>query len=219
MAETGVRIAIVDDHELVCEGMRLLLSDAGIGTVVYAGASTSDACAQHPEVTLLDIDLGPNAAPVAVGVAELISAGSCVLVVSAFEDRRLVQGALEAGALGFVPKRASLQVLVEAIRTAALGELYLSVDLAAVLASATTTPDLSPRELAALQLYASGLKLSAVASRMGISPHTAKEYLDRVRAKYSAVGREARTRTELYMAASSDGLLSSSVPPLGDALT
>lgn len=217
MPDTGIRIAIVDDHELVCEGMRLLLSDAGIGTVVYAGPSTADACALRPEVTLLDIDLGPSAAPVSSGVAELISAGSRVLVVSAFEDRRLVQGALEAGALGFVPKRASLTVLVEAIRTAALGELYLSVDLAAVLASASTTPDLSPRELAALQLYASGLKLSAVAGRMGISPHTAKEYLDRVRAKYAAVGREARTRTELYMAASSDGLLPTSVPPLGDA--
>ena len=88
------------------------------------------------------------------------------------------------------------------MHTAARGELYLSVDLAAILASAADTPDLSPRELDALRLYASGLKLSAVAHRMGISPHTAKEYLDRVRAKYAQVGRPARTRTELYAAAS-----------------
>lgn len=66
---------------------------------------------------------------------------------------------------------------------------------------------------------------------MGISPHTAKEYLDRVRAKYQQVGRPARTRTELYAEASRDGLLPGSptrgqshpgsgprgVPPLGDA--
>ena len=210
------RIAIIDDHELVCAGVRVLLTDAGIGEVVYAGPSTEEACRERPSVALLDIDLGPSGPPVVDGVTQLIGAGSAVLVVSAFEDRRTVQAALEAGALGFVPKRASLGVLAEAIATAALGELYMSVDLASILASASVTPDLSPRELNALQLYASGLKLTAVASRMGISPHTAKEYLDRVRAKYAAVGREARTRTELYMAASHDGLLGESVPSIGD---
>lgn len=210
------RIAIIDDHELVCAGVSMLLTDASVGEVVYAGPSTTEACARLPHVALLDIDLGPGAPPVVDGVAQLIGAGSSVLVVSAFEDRRIVQAALEAGALGFVPKRASLAVLSEAIHTASQGELYMSVDLAAILASASTTPDLSPRELHALQLYASGLKLSAVATRMGISPHTAKEYLDRVRAKYAAVGRAARTRTELYMAASRDGLLAPAVPPIGD---
>ena len=119
---------------------------------------------------------------------------------------------MHAGALGFVPKRVSYGQLMEALSTVATDELYLSVDLAAMLASAADTPDLSPRELDALRLYASGLKLSAVAHRMGISPHTAKEYLDRVRAKYQQVGRPARTRTELYAAASRDGLL----PPQDD---
>ena len=51
------------------------------------------------------------------------------------------------------------------------------------------------------------LSINAVGRKMGISPHTAKEYLDRVRAKYGAVGRTARTRTELYAAARTDGLL------------
>ena len=87
------------------------------------------------------------------------------------------------------------------------------MDLASILASTNDTPDLSPRELDALRLYASGLKLSAVAHRMGISPHTAKEYLDRVRAKYSQVGRPARTRTELYAAATRDGLLADAIRP------
>ena len=114
---------------------------------------------------------------------------------------------LASGALGFVPKRVSYDVLSEALVTAARGELFLSVDLASILASAPEAPELSPRELDALRLYASGLKLAAVARRMGISPHTAKEYLDRVRAKYGQVGRQARTRTELYAAAARDGLL------------
>lgn len=213
---TEIAIAVIDDHELVWQGLRVLLTEAGAGTVVYAGPVTADALKARPDVALLDIDLGPGSPRLVDGVAELVEAGTAVLVVSAFEDRRIVRAALDAGALGFIPKRASVQVLAGAIATAAAGELYMSIDLASILASADDAPDLSPRELSALRLYASGLKLSAVASRMGISPHTAKEYLDRVRAKYSAVGREARTRTELYAAASHDGLLRESVPPFGD---
>ena len=101
----------------------------------------------------------------------------------------------------------SVDALLEAISTVARGELYLSIDLAAILAAAAETPNLSPRELDALRLYASGLKLTAVGHRMGISPHTAKEYLDRVRVKYANIGREVRTRTELYAQANRDGLL------------
>jgi DNA-binding CsgD family transcriptional regulator len=74
-------------------------------------------------------------------------------------------------------------------------------------------PNLSIQELSALRLYASGMKLDSVARRMNVSPATAKEYLDRVRAKYQQVGRPARTRTELYAAASRDGLLPSPEEP------
>jgi DNA-binding NarL/FixJ family response regulator len=138
---------------------------------------------------------------------ELMEVGTRVLLISAFEDAVAVRAAMTAGALGFVPKRASVEVLREALETVAAGEFYLSVDLAAILASAAESPELSPRELDVLRLYASGLKLTAVANQLGISPHTAKEYLDRVRAKYALVGRTARTRTELYVEANRDGLL------------
>jgi DNA-binding NarL/FixJ family response regulator len=163
-----------------------------------------------PDVAILDIDLGPGSTSVSHGVLALQDAGAKVLVISAFEDPPAVRSALVVGALGFVPKRVSVDALLEAIVTVARGELYLSVDLAAILAAAVETPNLSPRELDALRLYASGLKLSAVGHRMGISPHTAKEYLDRVRVKYANLGRAARTRTELYAEANRDGLLEGS---------
>jgi len=154
---SDVSVAIIDDHELVREGLSTLVESpqVPIGRVVYCGESPVDAAAASPVVALLDVDLRV------------------------------------------------------ALNTVALGELYLSVDLAAILASAADTPELSPRELDVLRLYASGLKLTAVANQLGISPHTAKEYLDRVRAKYAQVGRTARTRTELYAAANRDGLLES----------
>jgi DNA-binding NarL/FixJ family response regulator len=144
---------------------------------------------------------------VATNTARCRDAGIPVLLISAYDEPAAIRAGMRAGALGFVPKRVSYHQLEEALNCVAADELYLSVDLASMLASAADTPDLSPRELDALRFYASGMKLSAVAHRMGISPHTAKEYLDRVRAKYQQVGRPARTRTELYAAATRDGLL------------
>jgi len=204
-----LRVGIIDDHELVRQGLRSLLADsaaAGVD-VVYCGQDPRECSAVGIDVALLDVDLGPGSLGVDASVTLLGEAGAAVLLISAFEDARAIRQGLAAGALGFVPKRVSFEVLQEALATVAGQELYLSVDLAAILAAAVETPDLSPRELDALRLYASGLSMTAVGRKMGISPHTAKEYLDRVRTKYAAVGRTARTRTELYAAARSDGLL------------
>lgn len=208
-AGSTVRLAIVDDHELVRDGLRALLEREPLPgfVIVYCGDSVSGAIEAAPTVTLLDIELDAGAEGVAANTTTLRAAGSVVLLISAHDEPLAIRDGMRAGALGFVPKRVSYGQLAEALDTVAGDELYLSVDLASMLASAADTPDLSARELDALRLYASGLKLVAVARQMGISPHTAKEYLDRVRQKYQQVGRQARTRTELYAAASRDGLL------------
>ncbi len=204
-----MRIAIVDDHELVRQGLVSLLTHTSEppAVVSYSGAEVNPAIASAPEVVLLDVDLGSDSEPVAANVHLCVSAGIPVLLISSNEDSLAIRSGVNAGALGFVPKRVSYQDLVEALQCVLRGEIFLSVDLAAILSASAGKPELSPRELDALRLYASGLTLNSVARRMEISPHTAKEYLDRVRAKYGNIGREARTRTELYVAANDDGLL------------
>ena len=207
-----MRLAVIDDHELVREGLVALLQNNNHEQieVVYSGKSPQSAIAANPEIALLDVDLGPHSDPVSNNVAALNLADVATLLISSNEDSVSIRSGLNAGALGFVPKRVSYQTLVEALSSVAAGEIYLSVDLAAILAATVEKPDLSPRELDALRLYASGLTLNSVARRMGVSPHTAKEYLDRVRNKYGQLGREARTRTELYVVAQDDGLLEES---------
>ena len=204
-----MRIAVVDDHELVREGLVSLLihrSDPP-AIVAYSGSDVVLAITTKPEVMLLDVDLGAGSDPVGVNVVHCVTAGIPVLLISSNEDAVAIKAGLNAGALGFVPKRVSYQDLSDALESVSRGEIFLSVDLAAILSGSTEKPELSPRELDALRLYASGLTLNSVARRMDISPHTAKEYLDRVRTKYGHIGREARTRTELYVAAQDDGLL------------
>jgi len=196
----GWRMAIVDDHGLFTDALRAWAAEnLPEVDVVYAGPDPAGVPA-GTELVLLDIDLGEGARSADAVTAELVAGGSTVLLVSAIGDPVRVRPALAAGAIGYVPKKAGTDVLETAIRSARAGEVPLSPDLAAVMMSSAGRPELSRQEEMAL-------KLEAVARRMGISPHTVREYLARVRRKYAEVGREVRTKTDLYAAAVRDGLL------------
>lgn len=213
IASPTVRLALVDDHELVVDALvAWLATSAPEIEISYAGndASAALALAHDLDVVVLDLDLGAGSAEPPELVREFEKCGAHVLIVSAAGNPPLVRATVLAGALGYVPKSAPSATLLEALRTVATGRSYVSPDLAGILLDAdgaVPRPELSPQESVALRLYASGLKMDSVARRMNVSPHTAKEYIDRVRAKYGAVGRQARTKTELYMRANEDGLL------------
>lgn len=207
-----IRLAILDDHPLVREGLSALLRDSEPDRlhVAYVGDDVSAALACDPDVVLLDIMMEDDA-PVAHKVADCRARGAQVLLLSAAAGSSVILSGLRAGALGFLPKTASVAEIREAVADVAAGTMHLTADLAAVWTADPQRPALSPQELKALRLYAAGSKIATIARRMDVSPHTVKEYLDRVRAKYAAVGQQARTRTELYAAADRDGFLD---PPI-----
>ena len=212
------RVAIVDDHHLVVGGLKALLEGelSHVVRVVYAGDDPSAALDAGPEVLVLDVDLGPGAPHVLDTVAAAQAAQVKVLLLCAVADPAAVKAAMQAGALGFVAKRASLRDLCDAVDSVIAGELHLSPELAAIISSDVARPDLSPQEIRVLQLYATGMKAAAVARRLDVSAHTVKEYLKRIRSKYAAAGRTARTRTELYVEATRDGLLIGPGVPAAD---
>jgi DNA-binding NarL/FixJ family response regulator len=204
----GIRVAILDDHPLVREGLAALLgaSEPGQLTVAYVGDDVSAALAEAPHVVLLDIVM-EDGEPLVDKVAACCAQGSQVLLLSATAGSSVVLSGLRAGALGFLPKTASVEEIRAAVVDVASGVVHLTSDLAAVLTADPQRPALSPQELKALRLYAAGSKIATIARRMDVSPHTVKEYLDRVRMKYAATGRHPRTRTELYAVADRDGFL------------
>jgi DNA-binding NarL/FixJ family response regulator len=160
---------------------------------------------------LLDIVM-EDGVPLADKVAACCTQGAQVLLLSATAGSSVVLAGLRAGALGFLPKTASVEEIRAAVVDVASGSVHLTADLAAVLTADPQRPALSPQELKALRLYAAGSKIATIARRMDVSPHTVKEYLDRVRMKYAATGRHARTRTELYAVADRDGFLDGPEP-------
>ena len=207
----GRRIAIVEDHPLM---LRALSSNLALHLpdteFIYQGKSISDALSAITisgcDLVLLDLDLGDGIPPIQ-NLEKLLATATPVLIVSALAEQFLVRQALTNGASGFISKNANEATLIDAVKSIISGENYMSADIATILLSDKTDPGLSAQEKQALSLYASGLKLDAVARSMNLSRSTASEYIQRARKKYIKVGVNLPTKTDLYRQAQKDGLL------------
>ncbi|MSY95730.1 MAG: response regulator [Actinobacteria bacterium] len=200
----------LEDHELVLEAVRAgLVGHFGSLDVVYAGPSTSGAreAMRHAQVDfiLMDLDLGDGQRAES-NVALMVGSGAPVIIVSALVDGETVRRSLEAGAIGYVSKQGRFEELVQAVEAGMQGEQYMSPDIAKALVGSRSIR-LSEQERTALTLYASGLKLSAVARRMAVSESTVNEYIKRVRGKYARAGTPVPTKVHLYRVAQSEGWL------------
>ena len=207
----GRRIAIIEDHPLMLRALSsnltLHLPDTEF---IYKGKSILDALSAIAvtgcDLVLLDLDLGDGIPPIQ-NLEKLLATGTPVLIVSALAEQFLVRQALTNGASGFISKNADEGTLIDAVKSIISGENYMSPDIATILLSGKTDPGLSAQEKQALSLYASGLKLDAVARSMNLSRSTASEYIQRARKKYIKVGVNLPTKTDLYRQAQKDGLL------------
>lgn len=202
--------AILDDHPLVRDGISFHLRFNFPGSfIAYSGEVVREAISavSHVDrrVAIVDLDLGTGIAP-----AEVVSSFSLynipVVVVSAYASAANVESTMAAGALAFVAKKSAETDLAEAVAAVLEGKVWISRELEISLGRSQRVK-LSEQERRALMLYGSGLTLDMVAHRMGVKRNTAKDYIDRVREKYSKMGIEARTKIQLNAAAREDGLL------------
>ena len=206
------RVIVIDDHPMVRDALAANVLQSFPGAeIAYCGNSVSEAVnvisASHIDLIVLDLDLGDGKPPIA-NVTTVTGAGVPVMVVSALGDPALVRAALLAGAHGYLSKNADKAEFAEAMTTILDGEEYVSHELSShILESKDTSVHLSEQERKALVLYASGLKLQAVARRMDISFGTAQEYIKRVREKYLRIGISLPTKTDMYRVARDEGLL------------
>jgi DNA-binding NarL/FixJ family response regulator len=203
--------AVLEDHPIVRAALiERLLGQYPSANIVYEGKSISQAIAAikvHPvDCVILDLDLGDNRPPIQ-NTLDLIDCGSPILIISALADPAVVRSSLIAGALGYVSKNANQEDFLECVGATLRGEQSISRDLAAILYNDTLSVALSAREREAMVLYASGLKLEAVARKMNVQPGTASEYIKRVREKYTKAGKPVSTKTDLYKQAVQEGLL------------
>lgn len=212
--ENPICVAIVDDHDAIRFAFKAACADFGFEFCDSAG-SVNELLEKNPtfecDVVVMDLSLADGSV-VTENVTKLLKTGAQVVIFSIADKQNLVRAALRAGAATLVPKAQSMEELASAIRLVADGVYVNTLQTAAAIDSDTDfkTANLSPREREVLSLYASGFALKQVATELDIKISTAKEHIDRVRAKYSVIGRPASTKTELLVRAIEDGILEES---------
>ncbi|MCU1406310.1 MAG: DNA-binding response regulator [Glaciihabitans sp.] len=212
-ASAAIRVAIVDDHRLVLDGLTASLNDPKTGINVVASETTWGGLVTNPEfpvdVVVMDLRL-EDGIPVGTKIRALTAIGSVTVVISRHSDTTSITAALQAGALGFVPKTESVTELITAIQAAAVHKQHLSAPLQAAMAefSAAPNPGLGRQELRALVLYAGGRSIKEVAYDMETTEETVKSYIKRGRRKFRDIGVDVGTRILLRRHGIREGWLS-----------
>jgi DNA-binding NarL/FixJ family response regulator len=186
---------IVDDHEVVREGLRLSLSRAShirvIGEASDGASAVELAVRRKPDVVIMDVRMPGMDGLEATKLLIERAPESKVLIFTAFSERSLLSRGLESGAKGYVLKEAPHQTLVRAIEKVAQGEGYVDPALMpAFLSGKESTDMLTTREREILQLLADGMSNADVAGRLFISQETVKSHVRHILTKL-----EADTRT------------------------
>ena len=199
-------VLIVDDHELIRQGLRRAFEPADDFEVVGEAGTLATALAgvAHlaPDVVIMDLRLPDGSGLDAVRRIRSARPATGIVVLTMYGGDEQLFAALEAGASAFVPKQAPADEVVAAARHAAASpRSFAAADLAAAMSRrlSAQTPQLSPREREVLTLLADGLGVTQISHRLYISESTTKTHISHVYEKLGAANRAQALMTAVRL--------------------
>jgi two-component system, NarL family, response regulator DevR len=211
-----ISVLIIDDHEMVREGLKAMLVTEPDFSIVGDAANAEQALELverlHPDVALLDVRLpGVSGVEVCRTVSERYPE-TAVIILTTFTDENLVARCIQAGARGFIVKDIERFDLKRSIRAVARGEAAIDSKAAvAVLAQLRRVPQvaeeaapepLSSQQIVILRLVAQGLSSREIATQLYLSENTVKGYVQEILHRLGV-----KNRTEAVMVAVKQGWL------------
>jgi NarL family two-component system response regulator LiaR len=206
MNHAPIRVLIVDDHRLVREGIRTFLNEVEDIQVVGETGNGREAIdlAQElrPDVILMDLVMPEMDGVEAARRITIAQPEVRVLVLTSFLTADKLYPAIKAGALGYLLKDTASEDLVEAIRRVDRGEPSLSPEIARLILSELKQPapddhqgpdPLTDREVEVLRLVGQGKSNKEIASKLGVSPETARGHVNHILSKLHVANRVQAT--------------------------
>ena len=193
-----IRVMIVDDHAVVRSGLAAFLmvfDDLELAGEAGSGEEAVRLCAElQPDVVLMDLVMPKMDGATATRALRERCPHVQVIALTSFKEEELVQGVLQAGAIGYLLKNVTAEELAGAIRAAYAGRPTLAPEAAQVLIQAAIQPptpgrDLTPREREVLALMVEGLNNPEIAARLVVSQSTVKFHVSSILSKLGVTSR------------------------------
>jgi len=189
-----IRVLVCDDHLIVRQGIKQILADADDIALAGEAANGPDALARVRrggiDVVLLDIAMPQRDGLDVLKALKAEAPKLPVLMLSTYPDRQYAVRCLKLGAAGYLNKSADSEMLIDAIRRAATGKLFITANVAELMAAQLSAPAggsdaplherLSHREYQVFGLLAAGRSVGEIAEQLVLSPNTVSTYRARI---------------------------------------
>ena len=203
----SIRVLIVDDHTVVREGLSALLSAEKYGVQVAGTArdgveAVARARELRPDVILMDMVMPRKSGLEAIQEILAEQPDARILMLTSYSNDNEITAAIRSGALGYLRKDSSVEELVHAIRSVAMGRMSLPPELAQRMMQMQTSPapafpgnELTDRELEVLERLSEGLSNKDIAARLHISTATVRSHVSHILSKLNVTN---RTQAAIY---------------------
>jgi two-component system, NarL family, response regulator DevR len=196
VADSPIKVLVIDDHAVFCDGLTTILSLEPDIEVVGKGGSVREAVQSarilQPDVVLLDVHMPDGSGVEAAALIEKDRPQTQVVILTSDEDEAVLRSAVEAGVTGYLGKQESSAQVVQAVRSAAHGEALIAPYMLARLLHGMsrvgeprggTGSPLTPRELAVLNELSLGHDNATVARALRMSPNTVRTHVQNILSK------------------------------------
>jgi DNA-binding NarL/FixJ family response regulator len=198
-----MKVLLIDDHPLFRQGLRTLLLPLDAELEIDEAGACAEALERLAtavyDLVLLDLKLPGQSGLDALEALREAAPAAPIVVLSGEDDPRTLRGAIDRGAMGFIPKSSTQELLIQALRLVLAKGIYLPP--AALDGMDADLPSLTPRQLEVLRCVIQGLPNKVIARVLDISDWTVKQHVSEVLHRLGA-----RNRTEAVYAAAKSGL-------------